>query len=942
KCHLKKSNRQFMQVKNKLQKRRFYQYTEDQLQRALFEIREKNMSINKASKEFNVPKTSIIDRMKGRSRPNRRKTGPAPILSIEVEDKLKEWIINIAKCGFPLKKSDLIDTVEKIAKDLGKSHLFTDGKPGQKWYINFMKRHPEISKREAEGVNRARAVITEEYLRAWFRDLHEYLETNNIADVMSDPSRVFNGDESGFSLCPKSGKVLAPKGWKNLYTIKLGQEKDNITVLVTFSANGKIAPPLVVFPYIRPPRALVENMPDHWVLGKSDSGWMTGTVFFEYIANDFSKWLDENDIRRPVILFLDGHRSHMTLPLSEFCQNNGIILYALPPNSTYIIQPADVSVFKPLKTEWKKTIRKWQKLPENINSCVTKMNFCKVFQSTLDNCDMGSHIVNGFRKCGLYPLCADNLDYTKCVQNILERQNAGTQDGAENPISIEEFKATKKVISKMRIRLTNKGINVDEILNEIRDYENQGTTIEVGSVVQLNDVTIIPFENVYTQNKEQAFLELVPSDEPSSLQENVSSESNSINDNQHEINLESISNSTVHNCPQENVASASNSMNNKRPEGNLESISNSTIDACLEENVTQSNSNNDNRHEIKLGPISNPSIHDCLEENLSSEYNSINDNRHEINLESISNSTVHDCLQENVASASNSMNDKRPEGNLESISNSTIHDCLEENLSSNSINDNRHKINIESIYFLTNNLPVSSNTSPISPLVQKINDDIEFVAQNCVQTSRLHKNAISCDLVQSTMPSTENDSDLNKSLENFPANIDINVQPFTKESHETSSTFKRRRNEEKERRKLKAKQNKELSKKKEKTKKSVKKRKGKGSDSQLLSPTNKENIKCSSCNDELISDTEDDSEKNIGCDECPRWFHMKCTAFCGLPYSEAANKDYICLIRAICPLPTIEINCGREPARSRLHSSKTGIKVVGRKQQLVENRLCLV
>ncbi|KAJ8956456.1 hypothetical protein NQ318_010770 [Aromia moschata] len=815
KCHLKKSNRQFMQVKNKLQKRRFYQYTEDQLQRALFEIREKNMSINKASKEFNVPKTSIIDRMKGRSRPNRH-------------------------------------TVEKIAKDLGKSHLFTDGKPGQKWYINFMKRHPEISKREAEGVNRARAVITEEYLRAWFRDLHEYLETNNIADVMSDPSRVFNGDESGFSLCPKSGKVLAPKGWKNLYTIKLGQEKDNITVLVTFSANGKIAPPLVAFPYIRPPRALVENMPDHWVLGKSDSGWMTGTVFFEYIANDFNKWLDENDIRRPVILFLDGHRSHMTLPLSEFCQNNGIILYALPPNSTHIIQPADVSVFKPLKTEWKKTIRKWQKLPENINSCVTKMNFCKVFQSTLDNCDMGSHIVNGFRKCGLYPLCADNLDYTKCVQNILERQNAGTQDGAENPISIEEFKATKKVISKMRIRLTNKGINVDEILNEIRDYENQGTTIEVGSVVQLNDVTIIPFENVYIQNKEQAFLELVPSDEPSSLQENVSSESNSINDNQHEINLESISNSTVHDCLQENVASASNSMNNKRPEGNLESISNSTIDACLEENVTQSNSNNDNRHEIKLGPISNPSIHDCLEEN--------------------------------VASASNSMNDKRPEGNLESISNSTIHDCLEENLSSesNSINDNRHKINIESIYFLTNNLPVSSNTSPISPLVQKINDDKEFVAQNCVQTSRLHKNAISCDLVQSTIPSTENDSDLNKSLENFPANIDINVQPFTKESHETSSTFQSR--------------TKNYQKKKEKTKKSVKKRKGKGSDSQLLSPTNKENIKCSSCNDELISDTEDDSEKNIGCDECPRWFHMKCTAFCGLPYSEAANKDYICLM----------------------------------------------
>ncbi|KAG5890112.1 hypothetical protein JTB14_005243 [Gonioctena quinquepunctata] len=87
---------------------------------------------------------------------------------------------------------------------------------------------------------------------------------------MINPARVFNGDESEFSICPKSGKVLAPKGWKNLYTIKLGQEKDNITTLVVFSADGEVAPPLVVFPYVRPPKAVVENMPPKWVLENVD------------------------------------------------------------------------------------------------------------------------------------------------------------------------------------------------------------------------------------------------------------------------------------------------------------------------------------------------------------------------------------------------------------------------------------------------------------------------------------------------------------------------------------------------------------------------------------------------------------------------------------------------------------------------------------------------
>ncbi|KAG5896444.1 hypothetical protein JTB14_022523 [Gonioctena quinquepunctata] len=144
-------------------------------------------------------------------------------------------------------KSDLIDTVTKIARDSGKLHLFKNQQPGQKWYLNFLKRHPEISLREAESINKARALITEESIRKWFNNLQSYLYDENLMEVMEDPRRVSNGDESGFSLCPKTGKVLAPKGWKNLYTITSGKEKENITVFFLFNAEGKVCPPFVVF-----------------------------------------------------------------------------------------------------------------------------------------------------------------------------------------------------------------------------------------------------------------------------------------------------------------------------------------------------------------------------------------------------------------------------------------------------------------------------------------------------------------------------------------------------------------------------------------------------------------------------------------------------------------------------------------------------------------------
>lgn len=44
------------------------------------------------------------------------------------------------------------------------------------------------------------------------------------------------------------GMSLGPKGFRNQYQIKAANEKDNLTVLVTFNAIGFMCPPVVGFP----------------------------------------------------------------------------------------------------------------------------------------------------------------------------------------------------------------------------------------------------------------------------------------------------------------------------------------------------------------------------------------------------------------------------------------------------------------------------------------------------------------------------------------------------------------------------------------------------------------------------------------------------------------------------------------------------------------------
>ena len=54
---------------------------------------------------------------------------------------------------------------------------------------------------------------------------------------------------------------------------------------------------------------------------------------------------------------------------------------------------------------------------------------------------------------------------------------------------------------------------------------------------------------------------------------------------------------------------------------------------------------------------------------------------------------------------------------------------------------------------------------------------------------------------------------------------------------------------------------------------------------------------CAICDEDLESDTEIENDKNVGCDACPRWFHLGCPKFSGQSYNEVANADYVCDFR---------------------------------------------
>lgn len=364
--------------------------------------------------------------------------GPSSVISPE-EDRLEHWIIAKAKLGFPMHPDEVKDSFQKIVQDLKRENPFVNDRPGRKWMELFLKRHSAVTRRNKEIISNARASVTEQSIKDWFNKVFEHLKSEKAESILNEPNRIFNL-ETGVKTCLKSGKLLGPKKYSNFYEIASGPEKECISVLCSFNAAGDCVDPVIIYPYKRIPRDIAESVPSNYAIGRSDSGWMVSETFYEYIANIFYPRLIKSNVQFPVLVFMDGHKSHINEHLYEFCVEKKLLLFCLLPNATHILQPCDVAIFKPLKNAWRKVMHKYKK---GTTKAVSKVNFAPLFSEAMKEVTKSTIIQNGFKATGLYPFNSNNVDYSKCIST--RRVELFDMSESSNKISLAEYRTALKV-----------------------------------------------------------------------------------------------------------------------------------------------------------------------------------------------------------------------------------------------------------------------------------------------------------------------------------------------------------------------------------------------------------------------------------------------------------------------------------------------------------------
>ncbi|KAL1983171.1 hypothetical protein VTN96DRAFT_421 [Rasamsonia emersonii] len=106
------------------------------------------------------------------------------------------------------------------------------------------------------------------------------------------------------------------------------------------------------------------------------------------------------------LLVLDGHRSHLTPQFDRICAQNNIIPICMPPHSSHLLQPLDVSCFAVLKRAYVRLMGNNMLL--GINH-IDKLDFLEAYPKAHTEAFKSENIKNGFAATGLVPFQPDRV-----------------------------------------------------------------------------------------------------------------------------------------------------------------------------------------------------------------------------------------------------------------------------------------------------------------------------------------------------------------------------------------------------------------------------------------------------------------------------------------------------------------------------------------------------
>lgn len=170
-----------------------------------------------------------------------------------------------------------------------------------------------------------------------------------------------------------------------------------VTAAFAVNAAGNAIPPSLIFPRVKFHQHFLRDGPTGCDGDANPSGWMMEQNFVKFTKH-FVSYAPE---RRPSLLLLDNHDSHLSAEALDYFKANAVTLLSFPPHCSHKLQPLDRSVYGPLKKQINTACDAWvctNKRPMTIYDIPSILARAAPLALTPVN------IMAGFKVSGIFPL----------------------------------------------------------------------------------------------------------------------------------------------------------------------------------------------------------------------------------------------------------------------------------------------------------------------------------------------------------------------------------------------------------------------------------------------------------------------------------------------------------------------------------------------------------
>lgn len=370
-------------------------YTEDDIRLAIHLV-QNGLSIKKAASQNKIPYMTLSNRLKGTET---RSQGSRHLqrLSSYQEEQLCNWLLLQDRLCMGLTHRQLRQLVEAILK------AQNDLRPlGKNWIASFLRRNPRIKTLRARSLDSRRANGANPFTIQHFFDLLNQPGIRTIA-----PCNRWNMDEAGiFQALGINNLILGQANRKSSIKKKPGLSAW-CTIIEAISGTGRFLDPLVIFKGKEGQQQWFPedmNYLTHWNFTTSPNGWTSDAIGLEWLRTIFIPATRPQGGLTKRLLILDGHGSHATPEFMRLCIANRIQLLYLPPHTSHVLQPLDISVFGPLKSAYRATL---DLASRGLSTSLTpKETFLECYFLSRKKALTEANILAGWLGSGLWPVNA--------------------------------------------------------------------------------------------------------------------------------------------------------------------------------------------------------------------------------------------------------------------------------------------------------------------------------------------------------------------------------------------------------------------------------------------------------------------------------------------------------------------------------------------------------